>query len=214
MSKSNDRDFSGVTHYTQVDVQPGGINIENVERFYQADMLKALGIELEVKKKVSNSDEGVFTPCKLEFFDPILFGTENGQKKLAALLKEAAVLIDVNQGNGWFCVYAAYRYYKMQLGTKKEYVNFFTDIENLLPGILKKINANESGDKRYHTYTQTLSSEAEKWYVDDGKLPELNKIAVFKNKISRSKDDFDIATQTIRDVFKMFRELYKELKEE
>ena len=44
-------DFSGVTHYTHVDVQPGGINIQNVEHLYQADILKQLGIELAVKKK-------------------------------------------------------------------------------------------------------------------------------------------------------------------
>ena len=44
-------DFSGVTHYTKVDVQPGGINIQNVEQLYQADILKQLGIELEVKRQ-------------------------------------------------------------------------------------------------------------------------------------------------------------------
>ena len=45
-----DADFSGVTHYTKVDVQPGGINIQHVEHLYQADILKQLGIELEVKR--------------------------------------------------------------------------------------------------------------------------------------------------------------------
>ena len=45
-------DFSGVTHYTHVDVQPGGINIQNVEHLYQADILKQLGIELQVKQKL------------------------------------------------------------------------------------------------------------------------------------------------------------------
>lgn len=44
-------DFSGVTHYTQVDVQPGGINIQHVEHLYQADVLKQMGIELAVKQK-------------------------------------------------------------------------------------------------------------------------------------------------------------------
>lgn len=44
-------DFSGVSHYTRVDVQPGGINIQHVEHLYQADLLKQLGIELEVKRK-------------------------------------------------------------------------------------------------------------------------------------------------------------------
>lgn len=49
-NKDNDR-FPSVTHYTQVDVQPGGINIQHVEHLHQADVLKALGIELEVKQK-------------------------------------------------------------------------------------------------------------------------------------------------------------------
>ena len=48
----NDKEkFSEVTHYTHVDVQPGGINIQHVEHLHQADILSALGIELEVKKK-------------------------------------------------------------------------------------------------------------------------------------------------------------------
>ena len=50
-------DFAGVSHYTHVDVQPGGINIQNVEHLYQADILKQLGIELEVKSKGEALDE-------------------------------------------------------------------------------------------------------------------------------------------------------------
>ena len=49
-------DFSGVTHYTHVDVQPGGINIQNVEHLYQADILKQLGIELAVKDSKVSTD--------------------------------------------------------------------------------------------------------------------------------------------------------------
>lgn len=55
-------DFSSVTHYTHVDVQPGGINIQKVEHLYQADILKQLGIELEVKSKgeaVKNDNENI-----------------------------------------------------------------------------------------------------------------------------------------------------------
>ena len=54
--------FSSVTHYTHVEVQPGGINIQNVEHLYQADILKQLGIELEVKSKgeaVKNDNENI-----------------------------------------------------------------------------------------------------------------------------------------------------------
>lgn len=48
--------FENVTHYTNVDVQPGGINIQHVEHLHQADVLKALGIELEIKKPGQESD--------------------------------------------------------------------------------------------------------------------------------------------------------------
>ena len=50
-------DFSNVTHYTKVDVQPGGINIQNVENLYQADILKQLGIELQVKQKADEQPD-------------------------------------------------------------------------------------------------------------------------------------------------------------
>ena len=57
-------DFSGVTHYTHVDVQPGGINIQNVEHLYQADILKQLGIELQVKQKAAEQpDVSTLTAC-------------------------------------------------------------------------------------------------------------------------------------------------------
>lgn len=54
--------FSNVTHYTNV--QPGAINIEYVEHLHQADFLKTLGIELEIKKdgktiEHSNNNETV-----------------------------------------------------------------------------------------------------------------------------------------------------------
>ena len=55
------KDFSNVTHFTQVDVQPGGINIQHVENLYQADFLKALGIEVGVKKQVTNAANNSFS---------------------------------------------------------------------------------------------------------------------------------------------------------
>ena len=67
--------FSGVTHYTHVDVQPGGINIQNVEHLYQADILKQLGIELTVKQKTE-----VATPAErvelFHFVHPEIEGDE------------------------------------------------------------------------------------------------------------------------------------------
>ena len=53
---SEQEKFPAVTHYTHVEVQPGGINIQSVQNLYQADVLKGLGIELEVKKKGEQTD--------------------------------------------------------------------------------------------------------------------------------------------------------------
>ena len=53
--------FPGVTHYTHVDVQPGGINIQHVEHLHQADILQALGIELEVKQKTLQQAKPITT---------------------------------------------------------------------------------------------------------------------------------------------------------
>lgn len=79
------KDFSGVTHYTQVDVQPGGINIQHVEHLHQADILEALGIELEVKKKGASrqeSDETLLTKLSLCFKD------EDTTKRFLASIRE------------------------------------------------------------------------------------------------------------------------------
>ena len=53
MAETNKESFPNVTHYTHVDVQPGGTNMQYVENFYQADFLKAMGIELEIKNKTT-----------------------------------------------------------------------------------------------------------------------------------------------------------------
>ena len=59
---SENQDFSGVTHYTQVDVQPGGINIQHVEHLHQADILQALGIELEVRHAAKAKEPATVMP--------------------------------------------------------------------------------------------------------------------------------------------------------
>ena len=68
MMKKDDQQqqrFEGVTHYTHVDVQPGGINIQHVEHLHQADLLQALGIELEVKHKGGTKREAGTRPERL-----------------------------------------------------------------------------------------------------------------------------------------------------
>ena len=92
-------DFSSVTHYTQVDVQPGGINIQNVEHLYQADILKQLGIELQVKQKGEAA-----TPVKREgkptvFVNPSVSADEEWQ------IHDEIVRLVTRQGIQEICKY-------------------------------------------------------------------------------------------------------------
>lgn len=77
MNEESKERFPGVTHYTEVSVQPGGINIQHVQNLYQADFLKALGVELEVKRvaEVAEADHFplVATSDKLiELYDSLM----------------------------------------------------------------------------------------------------------------------------------------------
>ena len=82
--KDNKLQFPGVTHYSRVDVhvQPGGINIQHVENLYQADVLKALGIELEVKKSAPVPPQACAEPDGvLEDLLPFFWGDEAEVRK-------------------------------------------------------------------------------------------------------------------------------------
>ena len=193
---------------TLVNHEGGIVNVDNRTVIVQGD--------LNLKKGEMHDAEAeeVFEPCELMFFDSVLFGTEKGQKGLTELLRKAAGMIDVNQGTSWFCLYAAYRYYKKQLGTKREYVKFFSDIETLLPDVLKNIVTAEKGDKRYHSYTQALSVEVGNWYVDSGKLPPLNDLAAYINRYGGAPEQFKSMVQIVKDIYKMFIALDAKLKED
>ena len=103
MNKTDNNDFSGVTHYTQVDVQPGGINIQHVEHLHQADILEKLGIELEVKKKGVPKQEEDALPTK---------------EQMCAAIAESVKLGMWWSSRSWAVVYRVYQI--------KGYVNGFT----------------------------------------------------------------------------------------
>ena len=191
---------------TLVNHEGGIVNVDNRTVIVQGD--------LNIKRDEMQDAEAeeIFEPCELMFFDSVMFGTEKGQKGLTELLRKAAGLIDVNQGSSWFCLYAGYRYYKKQLGTKREYVKFFSDIETLLPDVLKNIVATEKGDKRYHSYTQAISLEVGNWYIDDGKLPPLNDLAAYINRYGGAPEQFRSMVQTVKEIYKMFITLDANLK--
>ena len=149
--------------------------------------------------------EEVFVPRQLHFFDMVVFGSEEKQPKLIAMLKEVAQQIDTTSGRGWFCIYAGYRYYKQQLAVMGGYADFFADMEALVPDLLTKIDVTKEGEARYHNYTQLLGREASAWYMDSKRLPPLNEITVWKNSFNGDKNRYAANVQVIIDVYKRLK---------
>ena len=128
--------------------------------------------EGEVGGKDTFEGEPVF--IDLKFFTSKAFNSMERQAALRKLLKEFVQKINVNAGRDWVAIYIAYHYYTNARALMKKYADFFADIEALLPNVLTKVNKDEQGDKRYKKYTESLSTECDKWFVDDSCLPPMN----------------------------------------
>lgn len=149
--------------------------------------------------------EEVFVPKQLQFFDMVVFGSEEKQPRLIAMLREVTQQIDTTNGRGWFCIYAGYRYFKQQLAVMGGYADFFADMEALVPDMLTKIDTMKEGEARYHNYTQLLGREASAWYMDGKKLPPLNEITVWKNRFKGDKNRYAANAKIIIDVYKRLK---------
>ena len=160
--------------------------------------------EAEIMEEVVDE---VFVSKQLQFFDMVQFGSEEKQPKLIAMLKEVVQQIDTTSGRGWFCIYAGYRYYKQQLAVSGGYVDFFADIEALVPDLLTKIDAAKVGEPRYHNYTQLLGREASAWYMDGKKLPPLNEITSWKDRFDGDKNRYATSAKIIIDVYKRLKKI-------
>lgn len=107
----------------------------------------------------------------LEFFDSPIFNTSDLQGQLRTILGNAMKRMDMDSGMDCIAIFIAYIYYIGKELNIKKYKSLFTDIEGLLPGSLPKVNVNETGDKRYKRYTESLASETKKWFICDECLP-------------------------------------------
>ena len=110
----------------------------------------------------------------LKFFSMKHFGSMESQKKLRQALKGVMPKMNADSGRDWVAAYIAYHFFTKELKLKKRFVDFFSDIEGLLPNVLKKVKKDESGDKRYKTYTEALSKECDKWFIYNECLPPMN----------------------------------------
>jgi hypothetical protein len=107
----------------------------------------------------------------LEFFDPDTFNTSERQNYLRHILQDAMKKMNMESGMDCIAIYIAYLYYIEKLVNIKKYTSLFTDIEELLPESLPNVIENETGDKRYKRYTESLATETKKWFICDACLP-------------------------------------------
>ena len=170
--------------------------------FYNHDMKP----EVKNQAPAEEAEEETWEMKELKFFDMKKFETAEKQLKLSKALRVSAMKIDRNNGREWFAHYAAYRYAKKQSGMSGCYVDFFSDIEALIPDMLEIMNNGASGDLRYKNYTKALGREVTEWYVDDKHLPPINSL-VYRSFHFGCKEERFIKLKPI------ISELYKWLNE-
>lgn len=89
------------------------------------------------------------------------------------VLRNCIAKINTKGKKEWFCLYAAWRYYKKQHDTDGGYVDFYTDIDNLFPGLLEDVRNDLPGNRRLKPYCDMLRYEYNNWAVNNGKLPPM-----------------------------------------
>ena len=126
-------------------------------------------------------------------------------------LRECIAKIDTDGKKEWFCLYAAWRYYRREHAKGGGFVDFFTDIDALFPGLLKDVRNDLPGNRRLKPYCDMLSYEYKLWAVDNGKLPPMQVWAhsdwtrLYKN----SKDTIKHMQELISAFYALFANLLK-----
>ena len=126
------------------------------------------------------------------------------------LLREGIKKMDLTGKKDWFCLYAAWRYFKDEREIGGGYVDFFLDIDGLFPGLLKDVNTSLPGNRRLKPYTDMLAREYKLWAVDNGKLPSMQTWAHsdWKSKyLVNTKETIERMQQLVREFYVAFAKL-------
>ena len=148
-----------------------------------------------------------FEFVNLEFLDKSLFGTFERQIALHNLLKEAFKRMQLDTGRDLVAIYISYHFLKDQLLNLKGYTDFLQDLEGLMPGMLPKIREDEATRAlRYKSYAESLALECEKWFVDNGCLPD--------KRVWRSLDyKYNVDNERRNRIQKLVTDIYQGMKE-
>ena len=148
------------------------VGVKVVENEFGNIEAGGIGIQINHDKCIQEDDDD-FEFVNLVFLDKKWFGTYERQIALRKVLREAFKRMLLDTGRDLVAVYIAYHFLKDQLLNLKGYTDFLQDIEGLMPGMLPKIKVDETNRSlRYKSYAESLALECEKWFIDNGSLPD------------------------------------------
>lgn len=126
--------------------------------------------DLQQQKKLPPTNIDTPEIPELKFFHQV---SDEDAAEFKEVLRECIAKINTNGKKEWFCIYAAWRYYTKEREKAGGFVDMFTDIDALFPGLLKDVRNDLPGNRRLKPYCDMLSYEYKLWAVDDGKLPPM-----------------------------------------
>lgn len=163
-------------------------------------------VHVNVNKRTEQSDEG-YGYVDLSFLEDKHFSTMEGQEKLRRVLKSVLPRMDADNGRDWIAVYIAYHYYIGREFIMKGQSDFFKDIDGLLPGVLTKVNSDETGDKRYKAYSDLLRLECPKWFILDECLPPMQ-------EWTSKRFEYQVDETRRKRIQQLVKDIYQSLKKE
>ena len=165
-------------------------------------------VHVIVNRQPQQADEEDYEYVDFVFFDDRRLSTMESQIAFRRILKSVLPRMDVDSGRDWVAVYIAYHYYIGREFIMKGQSDFFKDIDALLPGVLTKVNDQEtSGDKRYKAYSDLLRLECPKWFILDECLPPMR-------EWTSKRFEYQVDDTRRRRIQQLVKDIYQGLKKE
>ena len=165
-------------------------------------------VHVNVNRQPQQADEEDYEYVDFVFFDDRRLSTMESQIVFRRILKSVLPRMDVDSGRDWVAVYIAYHYYIGREYIMKGQSDFFRDIDALLPGVLTKVNNQEtSGDKRYKAYSDLLRLECPKWFILDECLPPMR-------EWTSKRFEYQVDDTRRRRIQQLVKDIYQGLKKE
>ena len=165
-------------------------------------------VHVNVNRQPQEADDEDYEYVDFVFFEDKHLSTMESQNRFRRVLKRVLPRMDVDSGRDWVAVYIAYHYYIGREYIMKGQSDFFKDIDALLPGVLTKVNDQEtSGDKRYKAYSDLLRLECPKWFILDECLPPMQ-------EWTSKRFEYQVDDTRRRRIQQLVKDIYQGMKKE